>query len=143
AEGGVVCTGEDGLAGRGGVRWGPTLKPDWSPELLVAYNYFGRLTALRRRRLVEVGGFGAGLESAQEWDVALRLAERTERIRHIAKVLCHRGATAPSTRPAPDDPQAALHRHALIEHLRRRGLAAQVETQPNGTQRAIWPVADP
>src|SRR5207248_426884 len=35
------------------------------------------------------------------------------------------------------------HRRALAEHLDRRGLAAHVETQPNGTQRAVWPVVDP
>ena len=139
----VVYTDEDKLAERGRLRRAPTLKPDWSPELLLAYDYFGRLTAIRRHRLAEIGGFRPELESAQEWDVALRLAERTERIRHIPKVLCHRRPTAPPARPAPDDPQAPLHRRALAEHLDRRGLAAHVETQPNGTQRAVWPVVDP
>src|SRR5438552_2197239 len=139
----VVYTDEDKLAERGRLRRAPTLKPDWSPELLLAYDYFGRLTAIRRHRLAEIGGFRPDLESAQEWDIALRLAERTERIRHIPKVLCHRRPTAPPARPAPDDPQAPLHRRALAEHLDRRGLAAHVETQPNGTQRAVWPVVDP
>src|SRR5439155_11260449 len=118
----VIYTDEDRLAQRGRLRYAPTLKPDWSPELLLAYDYFGRLTAIRRRRLAEVGGFRPELESAQEWDVALHLAERTERIRHVPKVLCHRRPTAPPTRPAPDNPQTALHRRALAEHLGRRGL---------------------
>src|SRR5438067_422177 len=61
----------------------------------------------------------------------------------VPKVLCHRRPTAPPTQPAPHNPQTALHRRALTEHLGRRGLAANVETQPNGTQRAVWPVVDP
>ena len=121
----------------------PTLKPDWSPELLLAYDYLGRLTAINRSLLLEIGGFRPELETAQEWDVSLRLAERTDRIRHVPQILYHRHPTAPAARPAPDDPRAAFHRRALSEHLRRRGLVPQVETRPNGTQRATWPVIDP
>lgn len=137
----VVYTDEDRLADRGSLRREPTLKPGWSPELLLAYDYFGRLTAVRRCRLIEVGGLRPELESAQLWDVALRLAERTERIRHIPKVLCHRRTPAP--RPPPDDPQAVFHRRALEHHLRRRGLEPDVHTRPDGTQRATWRIADP
>jgi len=30
-------------------RTSPLFKPAWSPELLAGFNYFGRLTAMRRR----------------------------------------------------------------------------------------------
>jgi GT2 family glycosyltransferase/glycosyltransferase involved in cell wall biosynthesis len=139
----VVYTDEDRFAAHGWKRELPALKPGWSPEMLLGYNYFGRLTVIRRERLVEVGGFRPDLESAQEWDVALRVAERTERIHHVPKVLCHRRSPTTPIRPAPDDSQAPFHRQALAGHLTRRGLTPQVETQPNGTQRATWPVTDP
>ncbi len=37
-----------------GVRTSPQFKPEWSPELLTAYNYFGRPTVIRRRILHDV-----------------------------------------------------------------------------------------
>ena len=72
----VVYSDEDCLSSKTGQRFGLALKPDWSPELMVAYNYLGRLAVIRRSLLLELGGFDAEYGEAQEWDLLLRLSER-------------------------------------------------------------------
>ena len=56
-----------------GVRTSPQFKPEWSPELLTAYNYFGRPTVIRRRILHDMGSFAPDLGEAAEWDLHLRV----------------------------------------------------------------------
>ena len=67
--------------------------------------YFGHLKAYRTDLVREVGGFRPGFEGATDYDLALRLAERTDRIRHIPKVLYHwraaRDSVARTTRTKP------------------------------------------
>ena len=56
----MVYSDEDCLSSKTGQRFGLVLKPDWSPELMLAYNYLGRLTVMRRSLLLGLGGFDAG-----------------------------------------------------------------------------------
>lgn len=86
----VVYSDEDCLDG-GGRRGSPYLKPEWSPELLEAFNYFGRLTVLRRS-LVPAGG------AASEWEVNRQVAGTARRIVRLPIILCHRQA-APRRHP--------------------------------------------
>jgi GT2 family glycosyltransferase/glycosyltransferase involved in cell wall biosynthesis len=137
----VVYSDEDCLSSKTGQRFGLALKPDWSPELMLAYNYLGRLTVMRRSLLMEVGGFDGSYGEAQEWDLLLRLSERTSHIHRILKCLYHRQTDIEATPAASPTSAAHLYRQAVRAHLARRGLDAQVETMPNGTQRLTWPVA--
>ncbi|MGE3804341.1 MAG: glycosyltransferase [Gemmataceae bacterium] len=120
---------------------GVVLKPDWSPELLLAYNYLGRLTLWRRSLLERLGGTRAEYGMAQEWDLLLRAAETAARLRRLPLCLYQRGtdrADWPEWRAAPF--VDAQRRRALADHLHRRGLNAEVMTTDNGAHRAIWPV---
>ncbi len=128
-----------------GRRTAPQFKPDWSPELLTAYNYFGRLTVLSRPAALAAGGFAAGAGAGAEWGLHLRLAAAAEamgqRIARVPRVLCHR-APEGTDRPAPGSLAAGQHRAALAAHWRAAGVAAAVETQPDGTQRSRFAAAD-
>ncbi|MGH9099775.1 MAG: glycosyltransferase, partial [Acidimicrobiales bacterium] len=106
--------GPDGLAST------PVLKPDWSPELLLSWSYLGRPVALRVAPLIAAGGIRPLPGGDWEHDLLLRVTERTERVAHVASVLCHRmGATRSSAGPA-----------AVENALSRRGQPATVRPGP-------------
>jgi glycosyltransferase involved in cell wall biosynthesis len=67
----------------------PFFKPDWSPDFFYSNNYLNHLTLLRKTLVDKVGGFRAGFEGSQDYDLYLRVAGKTEskRIAHIPDVL--------------------------------------------------------
>jgi GT2 family glycosyltransferase len=86
----VIYSDEDRLD-ENGVASAPWFKPDWSPETLLTRDYGGHLCAMRRSLLERAGGVRDVFESARWYEALLRVTERTERIVHVAEVLCHRG----------------------------------------------------
>ncbi len=72
-----------------GERCDPYFKPDWSPELFLSCMYTCHLMAVRASLIKDLGGFRLGYEGAQDYDLVLRLMERTSRIHHIPKILYH------------------------------------------------------
>ena len=84
----VIYTDEASIDTSGG-QLSLILKPDWSPEYLLAAHYFNHLTAYRRQLVTEVGGFNPDYELAQDWDLALRVTASTDRVHHIPAVLYH------------------------------------------------------
>jgi O-antigen biosynthesis protein len=92
-----------------GRRFAPHFKPAFDPVLLHAINYIGHLLVVRRSLFDEIGGFRAGFDGAQDYDLVLRCANRTpaDRIVHIPAVLYHWRAHAGSTaRRTLDKPYA-------------------------------------
>jgi GT2 family glycosyltransferase len=83
-----VYSDEDKLDAAG-ERCDPYFKPDWSPEHFLSCMYTCHLMVVRRSLLRDIGGFRKGYEGAQDYDVGLRLMERTDRIHHIPKILYH------------------------------------------------------
>jgi glycosyltransferase involved in cell wall biosynthesis len=110
------------------VRSHPHFKPDWNPDLFLSHNYVSHLGVYRTSLVREIGGFRAGFEGSQDYDLALRVIERTDRIRHIPFVLYHWRAVSGSTALGQEEkvfaPRAA--RRAVAEHLERTGQNAQV-----------------
>ncbi len=123
----LIYGDEDGidLAGR---RHRPFFKPGWSPDLLLAFNYLGRFALVRAELARRAGGFRTEYNGAHEHDLYLRVAEQTDRVAHIARVLYHARLLS-----AAEDGGATVraacaeagHR-ALADHLARRGIAATV-----------------
>ena len=56
-----------------GARCDPYFKPDWSPDHFLTCMYTCHFMVMRRTVLTEVGGFRAGYEGAQDYDLLLRL----------------------------------------------------------------------
>jgi glycosyltransferase involved in cell wall biosynthesis len=104
-----------------GVRTSPYFKPAYNPELLRAQNCISHLGVFRTSRVREIGGFRRGFEGAQDWDLALRICDRTgpERIRHIPRVLYHWRAIQGSTALAMGEKPyvIAAQKRSIEEHF--------------------------
>ena len=103
-------------------------KPDWSPVLLLGYNYINHLTCIRRTVFEEVGKFRVGYEGAQDYDLLLRITECTNRVSHIPKILYHWRAIPGSTAfQATEKPIVSSSAQKILsEALERRGISAKI-----------------
>jgi GT2 family glycosyltransferase len=86
----IVYSDQD-MVDAAGHRTEPFFKPDWDPELLLATNYLGPFTVVRRPLIDEVGGLRPPFGAGQVYDLMLRASERATRIAHVPKILCHLG----------------------------------------------------
>jgi GT2 family glycosyltransferase len=132
----VLYSDEDRLDPRG-RRANPLFKPRWSPDLLLSMDYLGRLTAVRTALARICGGVRTGFEASEEYDLSLRATERTRRIGHVARVLCHRGA-APAAAELPQDGSQPAPVRALAEALARRGIEGSAQAVGPGLYRARY-----
>jgi len=107
----------------------PHFKPGWSPDLLMSYNYITHLAVCRKALVDEVGGFREGFEGSQDYDLFLRLAEKTARIHHVPKILYHWWRVEGSTGTNSYTHERSLR--ALEDALERRGVAGSVEDGPH------------
>ncbi len=125
-----------------GERHSPFFKPDFSPDLLRSVNYICHLVVIRKRILEEIGGLRSEFEGAQDYDLVLRVTEKTSRIRHIPKILYHWREHPLSTAQRPQSKKYAYEsgRKALEEHLKRIGRRGQVYPIQNlpGTYRVKY-----
>ena len=121
----VIYSDEDRLD-EAGTRSDPYFKPEWSPETLLGYMYLGRLCLYRAALLQGAGAIGDELSDGQEYDLALRITEKTSRVGHIPRVLYHSGA-APKTGPT-HHPGSADGAEALERALVRRRLVGSVRS---------------
>ncbi|MBN1206539.1 MAG: glycosyltransferase family 2 protein [Myxococcaceae bacterium] len=117
-----------------GKREAPFFKPDWSPDLLRSVNYLGHFVVVRRSLLEEVGGPREGFEGARDYELLLRVTERTQRIAHVPGILYHSRATGRLLAAS------AAGVRALKEHVARRGEAAEVEEVAPTHYRVRYPV---
>lgn len=110
----------------------PFLKPDWSPERFRAQMYTCHLSVARRALVEELGGLRPGFDGAQDWDLVLRLTEKSRGILHVPRILYHWRATVGSAAASQDAKPWAYDaaRRAIAEHVQRIGLEADVEDLP-------------
>lgn len=111
-----------------GKRYFPFFKPDWSPAYFHSCNYLRHFLVCRKKTLEAVGRFRPGFDGSQDYDVILRLTERTKSIRHIPKVLYHwRTSERSAAWRADAKPHASeAGARALSDHLRRLNTPAEV-----------------
>ena len=132
-EAGLIYSDEDKLDSTG-RRFDPYFKCELNPELLLAQNMVCHLGAYRFDLLKTLNGFRTGFEGAQDYDLALRVVEQLsiKQIIHIPRVLYHWRAIPGSTALAAEEKNYAADagRLAVAEHLKRRGLAAEVTSAP-------------
>ncbi|MFZ6053174.1 glycosyltransferase [Halocola ammonii] len=104
-------------------------KPDWSPENLLSRNYLGHLTVFRTSIMRAIGGWRLGFEGSQDYDLVLRFTEKTDKIKHVPKVLYHwriHGESAASGEDAKPYAYMAAQK-ALTEALERRGTPGKID----------------
>ncbi|HEY9771935.1 MAG TPA: glycosyltransferase [Coleofasciculaceae cyanobacterium] len=111
----------------------PFFKPDWCPDSFLARMYTCHLGIYRRSLVTEVGNFRIGFEGSQDYDLVLRITEKTAQIYHIPDVLyhwrIHRQSTAATADAKPYAANAA--QKALIEAMKRRKEPGKVTTRSN------------
>jgi GT2 family glycosyltransferase len=122
----LIYSDEDKLSEQGFDS--PLLKPDWSPDLFLSYNYLCHMIFLRQKLAQEVGAFRSRFDGSQDYDLLLRVIERTNRIAHIPRVLYHwrrsPSSSASNVRQKPNQLEAS--RLAIEEHMQRCGEPAHV-----------------
>jgi O-antigen biosynthesis protein len=138
----LVYYDEDKVWEDGKSRRDPWFKPSaYSPDLLISNNYL--MHAIIRKSLVEeLGGFDAGVDGAQDWDLSLKIAERTSEIVHVPKVLYHwRQVEGSAARDANAKPWAfAAQERTIRNALKRQGYAdIPVSFEGLGVIRVHWP----
>ena len=122
----LIYSDEDKLTDQGFDS--PILKPDWSPDFFLSCNYLCHMIFLRRDLVREVAGFQSQFDGSQDYDLLLRVSERTKRIHHIPRVLYHwrrsENSSASDVRQKPGQLEAS--RRAIEAHLKRQGEQAHV-----------------
>jgi glycosyltransferase involved in cell wall biosynthesis len=70
-------------------RYMPFFKPDFSPHHLLCQNYICHLLVVRKSLADAVGGVreDPAIAGSQDWDLILRVLERTKNVLHVPKVL--------------------------------------------------------
>jgi len=117
----LIYSDEDKLDAEGKLT-DPYFKPDWCPESFLSRMYVGRLATYRSALVNHVGGFRVGYEGSHDYDLALRLTEKTNKIFHISKILYHsRIDTASGDRVTSTKNNEKAAKKALEDALRRRG----------------------
>ncbi|MFK3798203.1 glycosyltransferase [Pseudomonas sp. NPDC088444] len=145
---GLIYSDEDKID-TAGKRSAPYFKSDWNEFLFRSQNMVCHLGVYKLDLVKQVGGFRVGFEGAQDYDLALRCAEKLERkqIVHIPRVLYHWRIHSGSTAMGGDEkPYAALAGvKALDEHLQRKGNIGTTELLPMGMYRVHYarPAVEP
>jgi glycosyltransferase involved in cell wall biosynthesis len=131
----IIYSDEDKI-GENGVRQDPHFKTEWNPALLLSYNYFCHLLAIRKDLVNQVAGFREGFEGAQDYDLILRCMEKidTSAVVHIPRILYHWRMHPQSTASGVDIKPFAVEagRRAITEHLKRRGTPGTVSCALGG-----------
>jgi len=110
-------------------------KPDWSPDLLMSFNYIGRSWCARGSLLKSAGIETRDLGSLGEYDAVLRLTERAQSVGHLPRLLLHE---------AERERNWTAEGQALADAVGRRGLAARIEIgRAKGAFRAVREVTAP
>lgn len=131
-----IYTDEDKISEDGKVRRDPFFKPDWSPETFMSYMYTCHLSVYRKHLLDELGGLRVGFEGSQDYDLVLRVMEKTTRIGHVPKILYHWRMRQESTANSMTAKSYVMDstRRAKEEALERRGLVGKLTLIPDIAQ---------
>ncbi|MCJ1880852.1 glycosyltransferase [Pseudomonas nitroreducens] len=123
-----IYSDEDKLAEDGSYTQ-PHFKPDWSPDTMMSTMYTCHASCVRKSLLARTGLLRSEFDGCQDWDFVLRVAEQTQRISHIPKVLYHwriiPASVASDIAAKPYVLEAS--RQVRLDALRRRGLKGDVE----------------
>lgn len=131
-----IYSDEDKISEDGTVRRDPFFKPDWSPETFMSYMYTCHLSVYRRTLLEELSGLRPGFEGSQDYDLVLRVMEKTTHIGHVPKILYHwrmrKESTANAMTAKPYVMKATVR--AKEEALERRGQVGKLTLLPEISQ---------
>jgi O-antigen biosynthesis protein len=92
----LIYSDEDFISLKGNYN-NPHFKSDFNRSLLLSYNYINHFAIIRSEIGNKLGWFREGYEGAQDYDLFLRIIEKSRKIVHISKILYHWRQSATST----------------------------------------------
>lgn len=127
----MIYSDEDKLE-EDGTRTEPFFKPDWSPEYFLSCMYTSHFGVYRRSLVEQVGRFRSAYDKSQDYDLALRVVERTKSIFHIPKILYHwrKIATSTASSTSAKNMTDGPAKRALEDYVQRNNLQAEVLVDP-------------
>lgn len=130
----AIYSDEDRIDAQG-QHTNPQFKPDFNIDLMRSMPYVGGLMVVRPAEFAALNGFDAERDGLEEYDLALRVAERQDAkgFGHVADVLYHRLAGSGRTR-RPIQEIIAEGPRTVAAHLQRLGVDATVESGAVPTQ---------
>ena len=84
-----IYSDEDKITTLDEPRFNPHFKPDFSLDFLRANNYICHFSVFKKELMDKLGGERSEYDGAQDFDIIIRMAENTNKIIHIPKVLYH------------------------------------------------------
>lgn len=107
----------------------PFFKPDWSPDMLMSLNYICHLAVIRKKIIDQIKGFRVGYEGSQDYDLFLRIIDKTQNIYHLPEILYSwrkiPGSTATTYSVKNYCNQASIN--SLNDALKRKKIKGSVE----------------
>ena len=128
----LIYSDEDKLDLKGN-RCVPFFKPDYSPDTLLTVNYICHFTMIRKKIVDEIGGFRSEYNGAQDYDLFLRIINKTKRIGHVSRILYHWRMTETSTALNGANKNYALKngKKALEDYFKKNSISADVSIIEN------------
>lgn len=124
----LIYTDEDKINEKGEFVQ-PHYKSAFNYDLLLGVNYICHMVFVTKTKLTEVGGLRSEFDGAQDWDLLLRLSEKTpsHRIGHIPRVLYHWRISPTSTASATSAKSYVVNAglSAVRSHLSRTSEQAE------------------
>jgi hypothetical protein len=137
----IVCIYSDhDLISEAGHRYEPLFKPAWSPETLLSANFAAHFCVLKASLVEELGGLRAKTDGAQDWDLLLRVSQKTSHFGRIPKILYYWRSDSESTVSSASNKGYAIaaQDQALSDHLKAIGSAARVDRHNSGGPHLRW-----
>lgn len=111
-----------------GRRCFPHFKSDFAIDTFLSSNYICHFTVLRKNLVEKIGGFRSEYNGAQDYDLFLRIVDKTDKIAHIPKILYHWRMTKGSTSSSGGNKNYAYDagKRALEDYFKRNKIQACV-----------------
>lgn len=124
----VIYTDEDKSNKEGKEFFNPHFKSGFNLDLLRSNNYICHFLVVRRELAGKIGLLNKEYDGAQDYDFVLRLAENTNNIHHVSKVVYHWRVSENSTAENPNSKKYAYEagKRAIEAHLNRCGIKGSV-----------------
>ena len=111
------------------ICYNPHFKSDFNYDLLMCHNYISNFSIVKKTIVDEIGGFNNECNGTQNYDLILKITEKTNKIEHIQKVLYHSRTQTKSTSGNSKGKQQysdKAGKKALTDALERRGIEGVV-----------------
>lgn len=136
----IIYSDEDKCSSDGTKFSDPSFKPDFSLDLIRAYNYIGHLVAVKKEIALRVP-FRKEVEGCEDYDFVLRCLEKSGSVKHISRILYHARIKTKSIETSGHKKSlyAEYARKVLAQHLERTiGYATITRTEIEGVYKTVY-----